>query len=704
MIARLHRLPVVLAVTMMVVLGALPASANERTGAGGPPDGYIVVFRDGAVDVEQLTRRLEAARGFRAVHTFRTLKGFSARLTAAQAALLRADPNVAMVSEDQPVHALNGFPMTPGDSAPTGVRRIGAAAGGYVRDPSGASVAVIDSGIDLAHPDLNAVHGINCVRSGPANDDNGHGTHVAGTIGARNNGAGVVGVAPGTRVISVKVLNAFGQGTWSQVICGIDWIASTLTDADPGNDVRVANMSLGGGGSPVKACSTTTDALHKAICRATAAGVTVVVAAGNDGHAFDAPLTLGLPAAYPEVLTVTAMTDGNGQPGGGPLACGEVDDQYASFSNWASTNGGDAHTIAAPGTCIRSTALGGGTTVMSGTSMASPHVAAAIALCLDSAGTPGPCAGLNPAQIIAKMRTDAANKSAADQGYGFVGDPLRSIGRHYGHLLHVGVEPPPGPSDPGGAGAVPVVTNVTPATGASGQPASTAVGVTFSEQVNRVVTQAAFSLVGASGSAVSGSFAWAGNTMTFKPSTPLMEGTTYTAKVGATARSTSGTPVAGPFSWTFRTVARSNLSPTGVVVEARSVRAGGYKRLATNNRAFFDVNSTTTKTFTTSWYARFSNVPRNAISLDVSYAGKNTRACSQVIQAWSWTSSRWVQLDARTVGTTKVRINSTLPGQLAQYVNGSGATGEARVRVRCTTSVGSFYARGDYMSLSYSRP
>ena len=104
---------------------------------------------------------------------------------------------------------------------------------------------MIDTGVDLTHPDLNVVHGTSCVKGNPkANDDNGHGTHVAGTIAAKNNGSGVIGVAPGTTIYAVKVLNRFGSGTWSQVICGIDWVTANSAKLN----IKVANLSLGGTG------------------------------------------------------------------------------------------------------------------------------------------------------------------------------------------------------------------------------------------------------------------------------------------------------------------------------------------------------------------------------------------------------------------------------------------------------------------------
>jgi subtilisin family serine protease len=181
--------------------------------------------------------------------------------------------------------------------------------------------------------------------------------------------------------------------------------------------------------------------MYAALCRSVAAGVTYVVAAGNDGWDFDYARAPDTPAAYPEALTVTAMGDSDGRGGatGGAPSCttGEADDRYASFSNFAATSAGAAHVIAGPGVCVRSTWPGGGHDTISGTSMATPHVAALAALCIEEAGRPGPCAGLSPAQVVAKLRSEAQAHTTATPGYGFSGDPLRPFsGAAFGYLAH----------------------------------------------------------------------------------------------------------------------------------------------------------------------------------------------------------------------------------------------------------------------------
>ena len=190
--------------------------------------------------------------------------------------------------------------------------------------------------------------------------------------------------------------------------------------------------------------------LHKAICNSTAAGVLYVTAAGNSAR----DLSTTVPASYPEVLTVTAMSDSDGAPGGtgGAPTCrtGETDDSYASFSNFVTPgdSGGISHMIAGPGVCIRSTWLGPSFAKASGTSMAAPHVTGIAALCIGSIGTggvstPGPCTDsatsqpLPPAQIIDRLRSDAAAHATA--GNGFTGDPGHAVaGKYFGNLVWAG--------------------------------------------------------------------------------------------------------------------------------------------------------------------------------------------------------------------------------------------------------------------------
>jgi subtilisin family serine protease len=421
------RRPLVLLCLALASLAAAPAGA-----AGAEREPYVVVLSEGVQGVDGAIDRRERRDGFAARLRYRSaLKGFSARLDARQAAALRLDPTVSAVVRDRPVHASAAVPLAAGEPVPPpGIRRLGAATRTTVSGAADGAVAVVDSGVDLSHPDLLVSSGTNCLTpDAPATDDNGHGTHVAGTIAARNNGSGVVGVAPGTRIYAVKVLDAAGEGSWSSVICGIDWVTANAATLG----IRVANLSLGGPGADDGRCGRANgDVLHRAICRAATAGVLGVVAAGNDS----ADAGAEVPAAYREVLTVTAMADTDGRPGAiGPrpsCSSADADDARASFSNFFAGDAMAAHTVAAPGVCIRSTLPGGGWGLMSGTSMAAPHVAGVAAACMGEAGVPGPCAGLTPAETITRTV-----RASVDQGpaSGFLGDPWQVLPTTYGALV-----------------------------------------------------------------------------------------------------------------------------------------------------------------------------------------------------------------------------------------------------------------------------
>jgi subtilisin family serine protease len=388
---------------------------------------YIVVFHDDERDAPGLEAEHARAYGASVSHSYRSaLKGYAATIPDARIDDIRRDPRVAFVSEDRPVHAV----ATATQTLPTGVDRIqGDASKHYTSnswDTDTIAVAVIDTGSG-PHADLKIAGGKNCSTGTSYADGNGHGTHVAGTIGALNNGSGVVGVAPGIPIYSVRVLNNAGSGSWASVICGIDWV--TINAAS--NNIKVANLSLGGSGVEDGNCDVTNDALHKAICNSIAkAGITYVVAAGND----NADLAGFVPAAYDEVLAVTAIADFNGKPGGGGAATcrSDVDETPADFSNFTTAGSADeSHTIAAPGVCIRSTWKSGGYNTISGTSMASPHVAGTAALCI-AAGT---CNGTPSDTIISLLSTASVQGPA----YGFTGEPPNPAGaKYYGYLVYAG--------------------------------------------------------------------------------------------------------------------------------------------------------------------------------------------------------------------------------------------------------------------------
>jgi subtilisin family serine protease len=326
-------------------------------------------------------------------HIYRhALRGYAARLSTQAAARIASDPRVASVVPDREIGLLHHCPQPghphcptdpdpdPGDyDVPTGLSRSFWENSSAVDSTVGVGVAIIDTGIS-SHADLNIAGGVNCNTGGSYSDGHGHGTHVAGTVAA--NGT-IVGVARGAPLYAVRVLSNSGSGSWAQIICGVDWVTARASF------IKVANMSLGGSGSEG---SCNDGGLRQAICASVAAGVTYAVAAGNsatDASSF-------VPATYPEVITVSALADFDGAPGGlgSPTCRSDVDDTHANFSNY-----GDDVDIIAPGVCIESTWNNGGRNTISGTSMASPHVAGAAALYLQNNS------GASPSQVRNALRS-----------------------------------------------------------------------------------------------------------------------------------------------------------------------------------------------------------------------------------------------------------------------------------------------------------
>ena len=352
-----------------------------RVAAAAKDDPFIVVLRDGVPADRWETANL-ARLGLKPAHRYRhAVHGFAARLTGAQRRALEADPAVAFVERDRLVELA--------DLLPTGVDRAEADLSPAARidgvDGDGqrvdADIAIIDTGIQSNHPDLNVAGGYNCTTSDRTawSDWNGHGTHVAGTAAALDNGLGVVGVAPGARLWSVRVFRDSTAARLSWIVCGIDWVTAQVDPLDPTKPlIEVVNMSLRDEGRDDGACGAVNgDAEHAAICRSVDRGVTYVVAAGNDSNSAAA----WRPASYNEVVTVSALADFDGKAGGLAAATcssyGQLDrdDTFADFSNY----GSDVDIIA-PGKCIRSTYRGSSYATISGTSMAAPAVAGGAAL------------------------------------------------------------------------------------------------------------------------------------------------------------------------------------------------------------------------------------------------------------------------------------------------------------------------------------
>jgi VCBS repeat-containing protein len=351
----------------------------------------IVRLHDDVVDPAMLARTLvgDHAGRLRNVYTH-AITGFAAELPSMAIEALRANPLVKYVEPNL------RFQIT-AQTLPTGIDRIdveqsafvGLGQGGPPAALSEIDIAILDTGIAL-HPDLNVNidDSRNFLTGGDPlawQDGHGHGTHVAGIAAAIDNDQGVVGVAPGARLWALKVLDDQGSGTFAEALAALDYVTAHA------DEIEVANMSFGEWGEQ--------QAFYEAIQNAVAAGVVLVAAAGNNlEDIFGSDHVPGgqpdfIPAAYREVLTASAMTDHDGQPGGEGgnwltrLLYG-VDDQIANYSNFSISaaegnpvdSPGAAIDLVLPGTRIYSTNIGGGYTTKDGTSMAAPHAAGLAAL------------------------------------------------------------------------------------------------------------------------------------------------------------------------------------------------------------------------------------------------------------------------------------------------------------------------------------
>ena len=335
---------------LAVAVATTPAAAQNR--GDKIANSYICVFKEREVSRGQAqaeANRSAQSVGARVTHVYSVaIRGFAAELPPQAVENMKANnPNIEYCEQDQVItagpiraDAAPTFGAQSTQETPWGIARVnGGAAGTF------ATAWVIDSGIDLDHPDLRVDTGRSrsFVRDNSPDDANGHGTHVAGTIAALDNTIGVIGVAPGAPVVAVRVLDRRGSGTTSGVIAGVDYVAQFGRAGD------VANMSLGGG------VSTTLD---NAVLKAAAGGVRFALAAGNESdHANNhSPARAGGASPNDNVYTVSAFA---------------VGDKWASYSNF----GNPPIAYAEPGSGIKSTWLNGGYNTISGTSMATPHLA-----------------------------------------------------------------------------------------------------------------------------------------------------------------------------------------------------------------------------------------------------------------------------------------------------------------------------------------
>ena len=358
---------------------AQPGKIRGADAKGAIPDSYLVVFESAVSTtatrplVDRLATKHRARVGFRYGGS---LRGFSARMTRAQALRLSLDPAVAYVEQDRTVRAVGTQRPTPSWGLDRTDQRSLPLSSSYTYPSSGTGVTayVIDSGIRTTHRDFGsqAVWGTNTTGDGINTDCDGHGTHVAGTVGGT-----AYGVAKAVRLVAVKVLDCAGNGSLSGVVAGVDWVT-----AHHGSGPAVANMSLGGPGS--------SPTLEQAVRTSISDGVVYAVASGNSSS--DA--CNSTPARTAPAITVNASTRTDGR---------------ASFSNF-----GGCTDLFAPGQSITSAwhTSDTATNTISGTSMAAPHVAGAAARVL------GARPGATPAQVWTTLSASATANKITDPGPG----------------------------------------------------------------------------------------------------------------------------------------------------------------------------------------------------------------------------------------------------------------------------------------------
>jgi aqualysin 1 len=382
----LRRVAILLALivaTTLLAAGVAFTQAPEEDA-----DTYIVVLKDSVDDPSQVAEGIDQRQeGFDAGFVYtEALEGFSAEIPDDSLDDVRNNSRVAHVERDEVVTAFD-------QKIPWGIKRIGAnesstRAGNGSGRVTGVNIYVIDSGI-ATNPDLNVVRRRNLLTRGPNSDCNGHGTHVAGTLAAKDNRIDVVGVAPGAPLTSVKVLDCNGQGTARKVIEAIDWVtrdvkgpdgrAGTSDDKKP----AVVNLSLGG--------SARIKSLNTAVRNSVAKGIFYSLAAGNDGlNACKISPAMTGAGTNNGILTTATINQADREP---------------SWSNF-----GRCVDLWAPGVNILSTWLGGATKTITGTSQAAPHAGGTAALYLSALPT------RLPAEVEADLKAKSTEPGAKSKG------------------------------------------------------------------------------------------------------------------------------------------------------------------------------------------------------------------------------------------------------------------------------------------------
>jgi subtilisin len=622
----------------------LRQAAGERI-----PNHYIVVLKDrintpaplssfssSSSVADSVRASAEKARSEGAVlrHLYEhAIRGFAIRVPNDKVldSILK-NPDVDYVQPDVKVKAFS-------QTLPRGIDRVdadlSATKSGDGTGTVDADIAVLDTGIDLSHPDLNVYRQTTFVSgTSSGNDDDGHGTHVAGIAAAKDDGAGVVGIAPSARLWAVKVLDSNGDGFDSDIIAGIDYITQHA------NEIDVVNMSFGGDGPD--------NALHTAIINSVNAGVTYTAAAGNE--ASDAASVV--PASFPEVIAVSAISDSDGKCGG---LGGSSDDKLASFSNY-----GSVVDMAAPGVNIFSTYKGSTYATMSGTSMATPHVTGAAALYKSIHP------GAAPSEIKSALLSSGSTPSTVCDGKGhgyFTGDH-DSIAEP---LLYLASSTSSSTDT-----TPPTVTTTTPGSGATGVAVTSSVTATFSEAVqSATVTTSTFTLKNSAGTSITGTVSLSSNVATFKPSSNLAYSTSYTAAVTNGIKDLAGNLLT-PKSWSFTTAAAPpppTSSCDNNLAISTAISSPSQSTFSPTNAIDNNLNTKWWSTFIVNPWIRVDLGSQHAIcSVNIAWADGTSRQYSFTISVSTDGSSFTNVFSGKSSGTSTSSEKYTFAESQARYV------------------------------------
>lgn len=380
---------------------------------------FIIKFKDQKDKASDKASKLESKHGAMVGDVYENVfKGARINVSKGKEKDIANDPDIEQIVQDFTIYAIdkplenpdvagmsNGSMGSgsmgggsPSQIIPTGINWVDAELN-TTNEGAGVTVAVLDTGIDFNHPDLMVNTSLSRDFSGDntgGKDNNksigGHGTHCAGIIAALNNSIGILGVGSQIDLVSVKVLKGSGSGSFSGIIAGLDYVTANA------NTIAVTNSSFGanGGANPSQGFIDVANLLRSAYQRAASAGVVNVVAAGNES--VNVTTNNCVPAMFPEVITVSAVSDSDGLQG---------NDSWASFSNF-----GSEVDIIAPGVNILSTAIGGGYSSLSGTSFSCPHVAGTVALYISKNGRPSN----GNAQLLSSLITDISQSRSPLSG------------------------------------------------------------------------------------------------------------------------------------------------------------------------------------------------------------------------------------------------------------------------------------------------